>query len=201
MNPQNNTNPKTTQSCISYVVGFILGMLMCFLLSIFLGSCKPVQKIVEVQKLQHDTITITDTVHITDIVTVHDSIYSTEYITKHEKDSSQIDVAWKHYTFDKEGNITSLVDYVSSSRNGSSAKTNKENTSVNITDQSSVHDEASKHSESQGHSNIEQSKEQSKVGLTTWQRIMICMGYIFSALLGIATAFGILYLYGKINKL
>jgi uncharacterized protein YcfL len=181
------------------VIAIILGLAICLLIS--LCACKPVQKIVETQKLQHDTITIIDTVHITDIVTVHDSVYSTEYITKHEKDSSQIDVAWKHYTFDKEGNVTSLTDYTSSSHHGSSAKTNKENTSVNIIDQASVHDETSGHSESQGHSNIEQSKEQFKVGLTTWQRIMICMGYIFSALLGIAAAFGILYLYGKINKL
>lgn len=171
------------------------------LILIMFGSCKPSQKIVEVERWQHDTTTVVDTVHIKDVVVRHDSIYVTEYVTQFVKDSTETNVAWKHYTYDDKGNITSLTDYTSSTQHGSVAHTTTENTQSNVSDNLSIHDEKSSHGESSGHGEAIQSKTQEKRGLSGWQRFIQALGYTFLVLLVVGIGFGGLRLYGKWKKL
>lgn len=177
----------------------MVALLVCCLLLAFC-SCRPVEKIVEVEKWQHDTTTIVDTVHIKDIVVLHDSIYNTEYVTQFVKDSTQTNVAWKHYTYDKEGNVTSLLDYTSSTQHGSTANTATQSASTSVSEQSAVHEETGSHSESSGHSDALKNKEQKKEGLTRWEKILMALGYCFIifSVFGL-TLFG-MRLYGKYKK-
>lgn len=178
----------------------MLVVLVCCLL-LALCSCRPVEKIVEVEKWQHDTTTIIDTVHVRDVVIQHDSIFTTEYITQFVKDSTNTNVAWKYYTYDKDGNVTSLLDYASSTQHGSTAHMGTESASTSVGEQSAIHEEKDSHSESSGHSEASQAKESTKVGLTAWQKFMIGLGYSFLAVLVMALAFGGMRLYGKWKKL
>lgn len=187
------------KGCAPILAGFLLSVLVCLLLS--LCSCKPQQKIIEVEKLVHDTTTVVDTVHVKDIVVQHDSIYVTEYVTQYVKDSTQTNVAFKYYTFDSIGNISSLLDYTSSMQHGTTAHTATQSASTNVSEQSAVHEETGAHSESTGHTEALQSKEQVKTGLTGWQKFVMGMGYIFIVVLALALMFGGMLLYGKWKKL
>ena len=112
---------ESLYGCVSVGTCMVVLMLCCLLLAFC--SCKPTQKIVEIEKWQHDTTTVVDTVHTKDIVIQHDSIYVTEYVTQFVKDSTRQDVAWKHYTYDDKGNVTSMTDYTSSTQHGASSNT------------------------------------------------------------------------------
>lgn len=177
----------------------MVALLVCCLLLAFC-SCRPVEKIVEVEKWQHDTTTVTDTIHVKDIVIQRDSIFKTEYITQFVKDSTQTNVAWKHYTYDKEGNVTSLLDYTSNTHHGSTANTATQSASTSESEQSAIHEETGAHSESSGHSDALKTKEQKKEGLTRWEKILIALGYCFIifSVFGL-TLFG-MRLYGKYKK-
>lgn len=185
--------------CVS-VGTCMVALIMCCLLLAFC-SCRPQQKIIEVEKFSHDTTTVVDTVHVKDIVVVHDSIFTTQYITQFVKDSTQTNVAWKYYTYGNDGNVTSLLDYTSNTQHGSTSHTEAESESTSVNDQSSIHEEEGAHSESSGHSDNTQSKEQVKTGLTGWQKFVMGMGYIAIAVLGLGIAFGIMRLYGRNKKL
>lgn len=185
--------------CAPIAAGFILAAIFCILIT--MCGCKPTEKIIEVEKWQHDTTTVIDTLRITDTRFVHDSVYVTEYLTEYVKDSTLTNVAWKYYTYDSVGNISSLLDYTSSTQHGSVAHTASQNASTSVSNQSSIHEEASGHSESQGHSSIDKSKEKTKVGLTKWQKFIMGMGYIFFIGVVLALMFGGMMLYGKYKKL
>ena len=169
------------KGCAPILAGFILAALLCLLLS--LCSCKPQQKIVEVERLVHDTTTVVDTVHIKDVVTVHDSIFVTETVTEYVKDSTQTNVAFKYYTYDSVGNIASLLDYTSSAQHGKSSHTASQSASTAVNDQSVTHE------------------EETKPQLSRWQRFIQGMGYTFLALLALALMFGGMRLYGKWKRL
>ena len=196
---KNKEIDENLYGCVSVGACMVVLIVCCLLLA--LCSCKPSQKIVEVEKWQHDTTTVIDTLRITDTRFVHDSVYVTEYVTEYVKDSTLTNVAWKYYTYDSVGNISSLLDYTSSTQHGSVAHTASQNASTSVSDQSSVHEEASGHSESQGHSSIDKSKEKTKVGLTKWQKFIMGMGYIFFIGVVLALMFGGMMLYGKYKKL
>ena len=178
----------------------MMAVLVCCLLLAFC-SCKPTQKIVEIEKWQHDTTTVVDTIHVKDIVERHDSIYITEYVTQFVKDSTLTNVAWKHYTYDDKGNVTSLTDYTSSTQHGTMAHTDTQSASTGVSEQSGIHEEKGSHSESSGHSEAMQSKTQEKRGLSGWQRFIQALGYTFLVLLIAGIGFGGLRLYGKWKKL
>ena len=177
----------------------IVLMAICLLLAFC--SCTPKERIVEVEKWQRDTTTIVDTVHIKDLVIQHDSIFIKEYITEYVKDSTLTNVAWKHYTYDDKGNVTSLTDYTSSTTHGSVSHSATENATTNISDQTTVHEETGAHNESTGHSDGLQSKTKEKQGLTKWQRFIQGLGYTFLVLIVMGLVFGGMRLYGKMNKL
>ena len=185
--------------CVS--VGTCMMAVLAFCLLLAFCSCKPTQKIVEVEKWQHDTTTVVDTVHVRDVVIQHDSIFTTEYVTQFVKDSTLTNVAWKHYTYDDKGNVTSLTDYTSSTQRGSVAHTDTQSASTGVSEQSAIHEEKSSHNESSGHSEAVQSKTQEKRGLSGWQRFIQALGYTFLVLLIAGIGFGGLRLYGKWKKL
>lgn len=196
---ENYNNDENLFGCMS--IGACMMALIAACLLLAMCSCRPTQKIVEVEKWQHDTTTVVDTVHIKDVVVQHDSIYITEYVTQLVKDSTQTNVAWKHYTYDEKGNVTSLTDYTSSTQHGTSSHTATESASTSVSEQSATHEEKGSHSESTGHSEVVQSKEQVKKGLTGWQRFVMGVGYAFLVLLVVGIMFGGMRLYGKWKKL
>ncbi len=177
----------------------LLIVVICLLLAVC--SCKPQQKIVEVERLVHDTTTVVDTVHVKGTVTLHDSIYVTETVTEYVKDSTQTNVAFKYYTFDSIGNISSLLDYTSNTQRGTTAHTATQSASTNVSEQSAMHEEKGAHSESTGHTEALQSKEQVKPGLTGWQKFVMGMGYIFIIVLALGLMLGGALLYGRWRKL
>lgn len=187
------------KGCLPIAAGFFVAFIFCLLIT--LCSCKPTQKIVEVERLVHDTTTVVDTVHIKDVVTVHDSIFVTETVTEYVKDSTQTNVAFKYYTYDSVGNIASLLDYTSSVQHGKSSHTASQSASTAINDQSVTHEEKSAHSESSGHLDASKEKNETKPQLSRWQRFIQGMGYTFLALLALALMFGGMRLYGKWKRL
>lgn len=175
--------------------------LISLLLSAVFWSCKPQERIVEVEKWSHDTTTVTDTVHVKDIVIQHDSIFKTEYITQFVKDSTQTDVSWKHYTYDDKGNVTSMTDYTSSTHHGTEANTATESASTSVGNQSAAHEETGSHSASSSHTEKDKEKEYIKTGLSKWQQFVQVLGYTMLTLIGLGVAFGVMRLYGKRKKL
>lgn len=171
-------------------------LILLLLLAMF-GSCKPQQKIVEVERWSHDTTTVIDTVHVKDVVVQHDSIDLTQYITETVHDTTN--VAWKYYTYDTAGNITSLLDYTSNTAKKAQKSTESEQKTVS--DKSITHDEKSGHTESKGTTEAIKSKEQVKIGLTKWQRFIQILGYLMLVTLVVGAGFGGLRLYGKFRNL
>ena len=182
-------------------VGCMLALLICLVLAWLASSCKPMQKIVEVEKWQHDTTTIVDTVHVLDTKYVHDSIYIKEYVTQLVKDSTQTDVSWQHYTYDSNGNVSSMTNYNSSTHHGISINTATESAQTSVSNNTSTHEETGSHSESSGHSEASKEKERMKVGLNNWQRFVMGMGYAFIVVLALGLMFGGMRLYGKWKRL
>lgn len=194
-----NYDNENLFGCMSIGACMMALILACLLLA--MCSCRPTQKIVEVEKWQHDTTTVVDTVSVKEYVTLHDSIYVTEYVTQFVKDSTHKEEAWKYYTYDTEGKVTSMLDYTSSTQQGTVAHTVAQNEETNVTNEVVAHEEKSGHNESTGHSDMLQSKEQKKTGLTGWQRFVIGMGYAFLILLAVGLMFLGMRLYGGWKKL
>ena len=138
-------NDENLYGCVS-VGTCMMAVLVCCLLLAFC-SCKPQQKIVEVERLVHDTTTVVDTVHVRDIVTVHDSIYVTETVRETVRDTVNTEVAWRYWTFDPSGNVTSLLDYTSSARQGKTTQRDAQSEATSVGGQTSVHEEEGSHSE------------------------------------------------------
>ena len=187
------------EGCAPIFAGFLLALFFCLLVT--LCSCKPTERIIEVEKWQHDTTTIVDTVHVIDTKFVHDSIYITEYVKEVVKDSTLTNVSWQHYTYDKDGNVSSMTNYNSSTQHGSTAHSSTESAQTSVSDNSTTHEEISSHNESTGHTDSLQSKEQVKRGLTKWQKFIQVLGYAFLILLVLGLGFGGMRLYGKYKKL
>lgn len=187
------------RSCLPIAVGFFLAAVFCLLLS--LCSCRPTEKLVEVERWRCDTVSVVDTVHITEVVVQHDSIHDKEYITEYRVDSTLTNVSYKYYTYNPDGGIASLLDYTSSIQHGSSSHTATESEKTDVSGQEYARDEKGFHSESQGHSEKIQSKEQEKKGLTKWQKFVMGMGYTFIVFLVLGAMFGAMRLYGKHKKL
>ena len=72
-------------------------LLLCLLVCIIVG-CKAKKEFIEVEKWQHDTTTIVDTLRITETLIVHDSIYMESQVEKN--DSSVTNVQWNYTTYD-----------------------------------------------------------------------------------------------------
>ena len=195
---KNKEIDENLYGCVSVGACMVVLIVCCLLLA--LCSCKPSQKIIEVEKWQHDTTTVVDTVRVIDTKIQHDSVFIKEYITEYKRDTTITNVNWKYYTYDSIGNISSLLDYASSTQHGSSTQASSENTSTSVGQQAETHEEVGGHSESSGHSDFTQGKEQVKVGLNKWQKFVMLLGYIFLVLLGCGIAFGGMRLYGKIKK-
>lgn len=167
---------------------------------LLLIGCKPTQKIVEVEKWQHDTTNIVDTVHVLDTKYVHDSIYIKEYVTQLVKDSTQTDVSWQHYTYDSNGNVSSMTNYNSSMHHGISSNTATESAQTSVSDNHSTHEEIGSHSESSGHSEASKEKVYVKVGLNKWQQFVMVLGYAMLVLLACGAVFGGYKIYRKLRK-
>lgn len=174
-------------------------LLLCLLVCIIVG-CKAKKEFIEVEKWQHDTTTIVDTVHVKDVVTLHDSIYITNTITEHVKDSTQTDVSWQHYTFDKDGNVSSMTNYNSSTHHGISSNTATESAQTSVSNNTSTHEETGSHSESSGHSEASKEKVYVKVGLNKWQQFVMVLGYAMLVLLACGAVFGGYKIYRKLRK-
>lgn len=166
-----------------------------------LCSCRPQQKLVEVQTWQHDTTTVIDTVHVRDIVTVHDSIYVTETVRETVRDTVNTEAAWRYWTFDPSGNVTSLLDYTSSTKRGKTTQRDAQSESTSVGGQTSVHEEEGSHSEAKGHTEASRENEQVKTGLTGWQKLVMTVGYIGLVVVALAVAFGGMRLYGRKKRL
>lgn len=189
---------ENLRGCFSVGLCMLAIVALCLMLAIC--GCRPVEKTVEVVRWSHDTTTVVDTVHVRDVVIQRDSIFSTQFVTQFVKDSTTQNVAWKHYTYDKDGNVTSLLDYTSSTQHGSTANTASQSEQTGVSDQSAVHEEKGSHSESSGHSDASQEKEQAKTGLTNWQRFIQILGYIMFVVLVLGATFGCMRLYGKLRN-
>lgn len=185
----------TFKGCVPIVVGFLLAFLFCLLIT--LCACRPTQKVIEVEKWAHDTTTVTDTVHVKEEVVIHDSIVKTEHITQWVQDSTRKDEAWKYYTYDKDGNVKSLLDYTSSTQHGRTSNVASQNATTSVGVQTVTNEETSGHTQAAGHSDALQSKEQVKTGLTRWQRFIMGLGYTFVVVLALGLMFGGMMLYGK----
>lgn len=190
---------ENLRGCFSVGLCMLAIVALCLMLAIC--GCRPVEKTVEVVRWSHDTTTVVDTVHVRDVVIRHDSIFTTQYVTQFVKDSTTQNVAWKHYTYDKDGNVTSLLDYTSNTQHGSTANTAAQSEQTGVSDQSTIHEEKGSHSESGGHTDVTQGKTQEKRGLTRWEKVIMALGYCFIvfAVFGL-TMFG-MRLYGKYKQL
>ena len=178
-------------------VGCLLALLICLVLAWLASGCKPTQKIVEVEKWQHDTTTVTDTVHVTDIKWLHDSVYIKEYIKQFVQDSTRKDEAWQYTTYGPLGNITSQLNYNSTTQHGSVAHNSTESEQTSVNDSQVTHEETGSHNESSGHSEGAKEKVYVKVGLNNWQRFIMGMGYAFIIVIAFGFMFGGMRLYGK----
>lgn len=199
MRAQGSILRETMRGCMPIVVGFVLAMIFCLLVT--LCGCKPQQKIVEVERLVHDTTMVVDTAYIKDIVTLHDSIYVTETVRETVRDTVNTEVAWRYWTYDPSGNVTSLLDYTSSARQGKTTQRDAQSESTSVGGQTSVHEEEGSHSESKGHTEASRENEQVKTGLTRWQKLVMTVGYISLVVLALAVAFGGMRLYGRRKRL
>lgn len=184
-------NEKLT--CVTALVAVCLMVALC--------SCRPQQKLVEVQTWQHDTTTVVDTVHVRDIVTVHDSIYVTETVREMVRDTVNTEVAWRYWTYDPSGNVTSLLDFTSSAKRGKTTQRDAQSEATSVGGQMSVHEEKGSHSESKGHTEASRENEQVKTGLTAWQKLVMTVGYISLVVVALAIAFGGMRLYGRRKRL
>lgn len=187
------------KGCLPVAAGFFVAFIFCLLIT--LCSCKPQQKIVEVERLTHDTVSVMDTVHVKDIVVVHDSVYITNTIQETVHDTVTNNVAWKYFTFDSIGNVTSLLDYTSNSTQGRMAQKSHESEQKAVSNKVAVRDEKASHKESKGSSSAYEAKEQVKTGLTRWQKFIQVLGYMMLITLGLGLGFLVLRLYGRVNKL
>lgn len=187
----------TAQGCLPIAVGFIVAIVFCLLLT--LGSCRS-QKVVEVERWQHDSVFVKDTVHVKDIVVVHDSVYITNTIQETVHDTVTNDVAWKYYTYDPLGNVTSLMDYTSSSRQGKTMQKSHESEETAVSNKGITHEEKASHSESKGTTSASKDKTEVKPQLSKWQKFIQGMGYTFLVVLALGIAFGGMRLYGKLTR-
>ena len=187
------------EGCLPIAVGFIVAVMFCLMIT--LCSCKPQQKIVEVERLTHDTVSVKDTDHIKDIVVVHDSVYTTNTIQETVHDTVTNNVAWKYFTFDSIGNVTSLLDYTSNVTQGRTAQKSHESEQKAVSGKVAILDRKASHKESKGSSDLVTKKEQVKVSLTGWQKFVMGMGYIFIIALTLGLMLGGMALYGKWKKL
>ena len=185
--------------CAPIAAGFILAAIFCLLLT--LCSCRPTQKLVEVEKWRHDTVTVVDTMRIVEEVVKHDSVFNTEFVTLWKHDTVNTNVAYKYYTYNDDGSVKTFLDYVSSTQQGSKTEKKEDSATTSVSDVSASKVEASGHSESSGHTEKEKSKEQTKTGLTRWQKFVMGMGYTFIVLLVLGCTFAGMRFYGKMRKL
>ncbi len=186
---------ENLHGCFS--VGFCMLALIVLCLMLAICSCKPQERLVEVEKWQHDTTTVTDTVHIKEYVTLHDSIYVT--MTEHVKDSANTDVAWKYYTYGENGEVMSMLDYTSSTRQGSQKSSQSASTSTSNAEYQK--EENASRTQSEGHSGVSNEKVYVKVGLSKWQKFIQILGYVMLITLVLGAIFGGMRLYGKKKKL
>lgn len=170
-------------------------LLLCLLVCIIVG-CKAKKEFIEVEKWQHDTTTIVDTLRITETLIVHDSIYMESQVEKN--DSSVTNVQWNYTTYDSLGNVTSQLNYNSQTQHGSNTASQSAQTSTSNSEHHK--EENASHSESSGHSEASKEKVYVKVGLNKWQQFVMVLGYAMLVLLAGAAVFGGIKIYRKVHK-
>jgi hypothetical protein len=199
MRAQKRILSDMANGCLPIVVGFILAIVFCLLIS--LCSCRAQQKTVEVERWAHDTTTVVDTVHVRDVVVQHDSIVKTEFVYQWKHDTINNSVAYKYYTYNEDGSIKSLLDYVSQTAQGSTAQNTSAADETSVSGNESIHDEKNSHSESAGSTTKDKERNEVKPQLTKMQRFLQGMGYTFIVLLALGLMFGGMSLYGKRKRL
>ena len=158
-----------------------IGILLICLCITLLSGCKAKKEIVEVDRWQHDTLTIVDTLRITETVIVHDSIYMESQVAK--KDSSITNVQWNYTTYDSLGNVTSQMNYNSQTQQGSN--TASQSASTSTTNSEYQKEENASHSESSGHTGKEYIVKEVERDLYWWQKALMWTGGISIVLFGI----------------
>ena len=184
--------------CAPIAAGFIIAALFCILIT--MCGCRTQKEYIEVEKWQHDTTTVTDTLRLTEQVIVHDSIYKTEYVTQFLKDSTHKDEQWQYTTYDPSGNITSQLNYSSSTHHGSSSNTAAQSESTSTSNTQYQKEETSSHNESSGHSDASHVKKETKPQLNKWQRFIMGLGYAMLIILCGGAVFGGFKIYRRTHK-
>ena len=147
----------------------LLGLLVCILI-----GCKAKKEFVEVERWQHDTTTIVDTLRITETIIVHDSIRVESQSAKN--DSTTTHVHWNYVTYDSLGNVTSQMDYNSHTQHGSN--TASQSASTSTSDSEYQKEENSSHSESSGHTGKEYIVKEVERDLYWWQKALMWIGAV-----------------------
>ena len=158
-------------------------LLLAMLISILIG-CKAKKEFVEVEKWQHDTTTIVDTLRITETLIVHDSIKVESQSAK--KDSTTTIVHWNYVTYDSLGNVTSQLDYNSHTQHGSNTASQSAQTSTSNSEYQK--EENASHSESSGHTGKEYVVKEVERDLYWWQKALMWTGGISLVVFGIMIA-------------
>lgn len=157
----------------------LLGLLVCILI-----GCKAKKEFVEVERWQHDTTTVVDTLRITEYITVKDSTSQQSQSQLVQKDSTITVVHWNYVTYDSVGHITSSLDYNSHTQHGNSSNTASQSASTSTTNSEYQKEENSSHSESSGHTGKEYIVKEVERDLYWWQKALMWIGGISIVLFG-----------------
>lgn len=160
----------TVKGCSELAVAFVVWDIICFFIS--LCSCKAQREFIEVEKWQHDTTTIVDTLRITETIIVHDSTKVDSQEAR--KDSTTTHVHWNYCTYDSLGNVTSSLDYNSHTQHGSQTASQSEQTSTSNSEHQK--EENASHSESSGHTGKEYVIKEVPLPLSWWQKTLMGAG-------------------------
>ena len=158
------------RGCAPIAMGFVLGAIACLLIT--LAGCKAKKEFIEVEKWQHDTTTIVDTLRITEKIIVHDSTKVDSQEAR--KDSTTTHVHWNYCTYDSLGNVTSSLDYNSHTQHGSQTESQSEQTSTSNSEYQK--EEIASHSESSGHTGKEYVIKEVPRPFSWWQKTLMGAG-------------------------
>lgn len=160
----------TIKGCSELVVAVVAGLLICFIIS--LCSCKAKKEFIEVEKWEHDTTTIVDTLRITEKIIIHDSTKVDSQEAR--KDSTTTHVHWNYYTYDSLGNVTSSLDYTSHKQHGSQTASQSAQTSTSNNEYQKK--ENVSHNESSDHTSKEDVIKEVPRPFSWWQKTLMIFG-------------------------
>ena len=160
-------------------------LLLCLLVCILIG-CKAKKEFIEVEKWQRDTLTIVDTVKITEYINVKDSTSEQSQTQLVQKDSTITVVHWNYVTYDSIGNITSMLDFNSHTQHGNLSNTTSQSESTSTNNSEYQKQENASHSERGGHSEHSHETKETKPQLNWCQKLLMWWGAI--SMIGCALA-------------